>query len=1079
MSSSASRRDPLPLTSAQLGVWTAHLLHPEQATYNVATYREIRGSVDPKLFARALRQTELECGTFYVRFGEIAGAPVQQRADLDSSLEVLDLSGESDPATAAEAWMRADRLRPTDPRAGGLYHDALIKTAEDRWLWYNRSHHLLVDGWADMLFGRRLAALYTELAGGAEAQPVFEGDLETLIADEQEYRASAQYERDRDYWLRRFADQREFSGPAGRSAALVPGEFLRSRARLTPEEFAGIQRIARAARVAWPVVLAAATAVYLRSMTGGDEVSVGIAVAARRPAVLRAAGMRSNELPLRLRPLPGQTVREFLRTVSGEMSDLLTHQFFPYDELRRELGMSGGGGQLFGPSLNILSFDGRLDFGGSPSVLHRLANGPVKDLSITVSTGAAPQDGGEAGIDFDANPTLYTVAELEGHRTRFLHVLRSLVAVGLDEPVDRVEAMPAGERDRILRQGTGTVTPLSATTVLALFAQRVAESPRSAAVESGAESLTYAELDAHADALAGRLAGLGVGTGVEDRVAVLLRRSATSVVALLAVLKLGAVYVPLDPRSPAERQAEMVRQAGARAIIADGEVPFADPARVVRTDGARGADGADTVGQAPSPVRRIEPDSLACVLFTSGSTGRPKGVALTHRGVTDFARDAGFATGAQSRVLMHASPAFDASLYEIWVPLLAGGCVVIAPEGDLDPERLRAVIAGSGVTSMLLTAAVLRLVAGEAPGALAGLTELWSGGDVVPALDVRRILEACPGLTVVDAYGPTEITVIATCYGVDRAELVPETMPIGGPMDNTRAYVLDGALRPVPPGAPGDLYVAGSGLARGYLNRPALTAERFVPDPFGPAGSRMYRTGDVVRWSTDGVLVFVGRVDDQVKIRGFRVEPGEVEAAVRSLAPVGDAAVVARENASGVRQLIAYVVPAPGVELDLEALRAQSADLLPDYMVPARFVPLDCLPLTSRGKLDRDALPEPQLGQAGTGRAPRTEQEEVLREVYVEVLGHADVGVEDNFFEIGGDSITALQLVARARRRGLELDPRDVFVQRTLADLAAIALPVEQAAEAPAPEDAAVSMDEDELAELEAEWERSQTAAQH
>jgi amino acid adenylation domain-containing protein len=1004
---------------------------------------------------------------------------VQRRADLDSSFEVLDLSAEPDPDTAAEAWMRADRLRPTDPRVGGLYHDALIKTAEDRWLWYNRSHHLLVDGWADMLFGRRLAALYTELAGGAGAQPVFEGDLETLIADEQEYRASAQYERDRDYWLRRFADQREFSGPAGRAAALVPGEFLRSRARLTPEEFAGIQRIARAARVAWPVVLAAATAVYLRSMTGGDEVSVGIAVAARRPAVLRAAGMRSNELPLRLRPLPGQTVRAFLRAVSGELSDLLTHQCFPYDELRRELGMSGGGGQLFGPSLNILSFDGGLDFGGSPSALHRLANGPVKDLSITVSTGAAPQDGGEAGIDFDANPTLYTLAELEGHRTRFLHVLRSLVAAGLDEPVDLVEAMPTAERERILRQGTGAVTPLPATTVLELFAQRVAESPRSAAVAFGAESLTYAELDARADALALRLAGLGIGTGVEDRVAVLLRRSATSVVALLAVLKCGAVYVPLDPRSPAERQADVVRQAGARVIVADGEVPFADPAQVLRTDDAGDADSADTAAQLPPAARRIEPDSLACVLFTSGSTGRPKGVALSHGGIADFVRDAGFATGAQSRVLMHASPAFDASLYEIWVPLLAGGCVVVAPEGDLDPERLRAVIAESKVTAMLLTAGVFRLVAGEAPDCLAGLAELWSGGDVVPALDVRRVLEACPGLTVVDAYGPTEITVIATCYAVDRAELVPETMPIGGPMDNTRAYVLDGALRPVPPGAPGDLYVAGSGLARGYLDRPALTAERFVPDPFGPAGSRMYRTGDVVRWSTDGVLVFVGRVDDQVKIRGFRVEPGEVEAAVRSLASVGDAAVVARENAAGTKQLVAYVVPAPGVELDLEALRAQSAELLPDYMVPARFVALECLPLTSRGKLDREALPEPLLGPAGVGRAPQSEQEEVLREVYVEVLGHPNVGVEDNFFEIGGDSITALQLVARARRRGLEIDPRDVFVQRTLADLAATALPVGQAAEAPAVEDAAVSMDEDELAELEAEWERSQTAAQH
>jgi amino acid adenylation domain-containing protein len=1075
MSPSASRRDPLPLTSGQLGVWTAHQLHPDQATYNVAAYYEIRGPLKPDLFAQALQRTELECGAFYVRFREVAGAPVQEREDLRSSLEFPDFSGEDDPSAVAEAWMRADWLTPVDLRGRGLYHDALIKLGEDRWLWYNRSHHVLVDGWGDMLFGRRLAAVYTELAGGGPADAAFEGGLETILAEQEEYRASARYGQDRAYWLDRFADRREFefSGPAGRPAALVPGEFLRRNARLTGQETAELHKLARAARVTWPVVVAAATALYLRSTTGGGEVSVGIAVPARRPAVLRAVGMCSNELPLLLSPAPEQNLRAFLRAVSADLSDLLTHQGFRYDELRRELGMSGSGGQLFGPSLNILSFDGRLDFGGSPAALHRLTNGPVKDLSITVSAGAT-SDGDELDIDFDANPTLYTPAELDGHRAGFLHLLRALLTAGLDEPVGRIDALPAEERDRILRQGTGKATSPTPTTIVELFARQAAETPQDPAIVLGADSLTYAELDARADALAGRLAALGVGSGVEDRVAVLVRRSALSVVSILAVLKCGAVYVPLDPRSPAERQADVVRQAGARAIIADRDVPFAHEARIVRMDTADTADAAET---APLPAWRGGPDSLACVLFTSGSTGRPKGVALSHRAVTDFVRDRRYATGAHDRVLMHASPAFDAALYEIWVPLLTGGAVVVAPEGDLDPDLLRAVIAESKVTSMFLTAGIFRLVAGEAPDSLAGLAEVWAGGDVVPAADVRRVLEACPGVTVVDGYGPTETTVFATCHPVGRGEPVPEPMPIGSPIDNTATYVLDDTLRPVPVGAPGDLYIAGSGLARGYFGRPSLTAERFVPDPLGAPGSRMYRTGDVVRWSAEGTIVFVRRADDQVKIRGFRVEPAEVEAAVRTLESVGDAVVVAHENAAGNKQLIAYVVAASGAELDLAALRGKSAELLPDYLVPSRFIVLDFLPLTARGKLDRKALPAPQADRVGTGRPPRTPQEEILCEVYAEVLGQAGIGVDDNFFESGGDSITALQLVARARKRGVGLDVRDVFAQRTLADLAAVSQPVQADADAPEPMDAAVSMDEDELAELEAEWELSQAAA--
>jgi len=522
-----------------------------------------------------------------------------------------------------------------------------------------------------------------------------------------------------------------------------------------------------------------------------------------------------------------------------------------------------------------------------------------------------------------------------------------------------------------------------------LFAARVAADPDGIAVVHGEQAISRRELNARANRLAHRLLRLGVRP--EDRVAVLTHRSDELIVALLAVLKAGGAYVGLDPRAPAARTRRILAETGAPVLLTDASddsaygglrvVTCSDPSLVTEPD--------------TDPEVPVHPDQLAYVSYTSGSTGTPKGVAVTHRDVVALAADSAFGGSAHARVLVHSPTAFDASTYEMWVPLLGGGTAVVAgADEDIDAAGVARLTARHGLTALWLTAGLFRLAAEQNPGCFAGLRQVWAGGEAVPASAVRRVLAACPGLTVTNGYGPTETTTFATCRPCPDGAGVPDALPIGRPLDGMRAYVLDGALRPLPAGVVGELYVAGPGVARGYLGRPEATAERFTADPFGPPGARMYRTGDRVRLDGNGELEFHGRADGQVKLRGFRVEPGEVETVLAAHPQVAQAVVVVREDRPGDRRLVAYVVPAPGAAPEPEALRAHVAEQLPGHLVPSAVVSLDRLPLTANGKLDRAALPVPPVESGGSraGRAPRTSQEEDLCGLFADVLGLSSVG---------------------------------------------------------------------------------------
>jgi amino acid adenylation domain-containing protein len=574
---------------------------------------------------------------------------------------------------------------------------------------------------------------------------------------------------------------------------------------------------------------------------------------------------------------------------------------------------------------------------------------------------------------------------------------------------------------------------MGSSTIQGRFAEQVGRTPDAIAVSRGDVRLTYRELDERANRLAHRLRRLGVGPEVP--VAVLMERSIDVVVAFLGVVKSGGFYLPLHDSYPLDRMQWIMDQSGAPVLLAD-EVTrsrgLPTGAEVVLLDGESGLAAEST----ESPGVEIIPGQLAYVIYTSGSTGHPKGVAVTNKDVIGLVFDSIWDGGRHEKSLMIAPYAFNVSTYEFWVPLLHGGHIVVGPPGDLDVSVLGRLISSERVTGVHLTAGLFRVVAEEAPESLAGVREVLTGGDVIAPGAVARVLEFNPDIVIRAMYGATELTLFSTHSPMSAGYRASGVVPLGGPMDNIALHILDDRLAPVGAGTVGELYITGRGLARGYFGRADLTAERFVANPFGAPGERMYRTGDLMRRNADGLLEFVGRAGDQVKIMGFRVELGEIEAVLAKHPGLAHVAVVAKESSTGEKRLVAYVVPEAG-EVDPAAVKAHATEALPEYMVPAAVVALDTLPLTPNGKVDRRALPEPDFENVTSYRAPVNARQEALCKVFADVLGVSQVGIDDSFFDLGGQSLLAMRLISRIRSTiGEELTIAVLFDIPTVAGLA-------------------------------------------
>jgi amino acid adenylation domain-containing protein len=564
------------------------------------------------------------------------------------------------------------------------------------------------------------------------------------------------------------------------------------------------------------------------------------------------------------------------------------------------------------------------------------------------------------------------------------------------------------------------------------FAEQVARTPDAVAVSAGDTRLTYTELDERANRLAHRLIALGVRQ--DDRVAVLMERSIDLVVALVATVKAGAGYVPVHEGYPADRRQWVIDHSEAAVLLADsamraGGLPDGVPTVIVDDDPETDGLSAD------DPGVPVHPDQLAYVIHTSGSTGHPKGVAVAQRDVVRLIFDPQWSPERHQRVLMIAPYAFNVSTFEVWMPLLHGGHIVLAPAGKLDLDTLHRLLREEQITGVHMTAGLFRLVAQESPGTFEGLSEILTGGDVIAPSAVRRVLDSNPEVVVRAMYGSTEGTLFSAHHPLGQDYQPGTVVPVGSGLTDTSIHILDDRLSPVPSGVEGEIYLAGRGVARGYFGEPEQTAERFVADPFGEPGSRMYRTGDLARRNDDGLIEFAGRESSQVKILGFRIELAEVEAALADYPGIAHSVVVVRELESGEKRLVAYVV-ADTDGFDEQKLRAHARQALPDYMVPAAFVELDELPLTLNGKLDRDRMPEPSFDTEASYREPSTPRQEKLCAIFASVLEVDKVGVDDSFFDLGGQSLQAMRLLNRIRDElGVDLLINVLFDVPTVAGL--------------------------------------------
>ncbi|SER89868.1 nonribosomal peptide synthetase DhbF [Lentzea xinjiangensis] len=1019
-----------PLTPAQLGVWFAQQMDPASPIYNIGEYLEITGSVDVALFEAAIRIAVDETEALHVGFADTDDGPRQiVRPPGDWTVDVIDLRGEPDPRAAAVRVMRADLGRPVDLIEDRLFAQ-MVFVAADRVFWYQRAHHVVLDAYGLMLVARRVSNVYTALAAGEPPTAEF-SRLPDLLADEQAFRESGQWERDRRFWMERLTGDARPVNLAGRWAA-TSRSFLRHSTTIAPDQAEVLAAAARRAKVNWSRVAISAVAAYVHRITGSAEVRLGLPVPARLgPVTRRVPGMVANVAPLRCAVASSTKLGELVGEVSREVLQVLRHQRYRAEDLRRDLGLLGEDRRLYGPVVNIMQFDYTFTFGGLPCVAHNLATGPIEDLSINIyerGSGAGLQ------VNFDGNPALYRAEDLVTHGRRFTTLLTAF-AENPDQCVGDVDLLTDDERRQAARwNATGRVVPELDGDIAGRFAAQVARNPDAVAVDAAGTRLTYRDLDRRADLLARRLAALGVGA--ETPVALLVERSAELVVALIAITKAGGVQAPLHSGWPDQRLALVAADVGAAVLLVDRaneHRTFDHDMRVVPVEEEHGSGPVETV-HVPA-----EPAQLAYVMYTSGSTGTPKGVGVTHRDVLALALDQRWSPDDHERVLHYAPHAFDAATYELWVPLLNGHTVVLAPAGNLDAPELRRLVADKGVTGLWLTAGLFAELADSDPSCFSGVRHLITGGDVVSPAAVRAVLGACPGLAIANGYGPTETTTFALYHRMTAQSSVGTTVPVGLPLDNMRAHVLDARLRPVPPGVVGELYVSGDGVARGYLNQPGRTAERFVADPFG-TGDRMYRTGDLVRRRDDGVIEFVGRHDDQVKIRGFRVELGDIENALAGHDSVAQAVVVVREHQPGDRRLVAYVTLAGdgAGTVDVEALREHLAATLPGHMVPAAVVVLPRFPLTLNGKIDRASLPAPDFAAGAAGKAPVTPRERGLAALFAEVLGLPSVGVDDDFFKLGGHSLLATRLISRIRaEEGVDLGIKSLFDTPTVAGLAA------------------------------------------
>jgi len=1022
----------VPASFAQQRLWFLDRFEPGSPVYHIPLAVRLTGELDRGALMHAFDEIAVRHETLRTTFA-VEEDEVVQHIHPTPKWEWREETVRDESELAAR--LSADARRPFDLTCGPLCRATLAQLSARDHVLLVTLHHIISDGWSLGVFIGEFSKLYASGIAG-RAGPLSE--LAIQYADfsvwQRDWLQGAVLARHLDYWRRALKNAPAVLAlPTDRPrppALTTTGRTLRFPidAALTH----GLRELSRHTESSLFMTLLGGFAVLLRRWSGRDDLVIGTPVANRTRGELEPlVGFFVNALPLRLNLAGDPTGRELIGRVREVALGAFAHQEVPFEKLVQELQPERTLGHA--PVFQVMFVLQNASVGA-------LALPGLTATPVEVDTGTAKYDlmlaleesGGALTGRLEYNSDLFdegTAARLAQHYTCLLGEL-------VRTPGARIDALrlqTSHDEQQLLHGWNATARAYPDQSIAELFAAQVRCRPQAIAVRFAGASLTYAELDARANRLAHLLIAAGVRPDLP--VGVCLERSFELIVALLAIIKAGGAYVALNPEYPAARLALVMAETRSPVLVTQAshldKVPT-DGARVICVDRDVAQIDAEPV---TTPTVPVTLEHLAYVSFTSGSTGKPKGVAVPQRGVVRLVQNTDFATFTAEDVFLQLAPvAFDASTFEIWAPLLNGGALVVMPPGTPTLEELGRAIRTDGITTLWLTAGLFHLMVDERLDDLRGVKQLLAGGDVLSVPHVRKFLQAIPACRLINGYGPTENTTFTCCHAIGESDLAIGSVPIGRPIANTRVYVLDENLRPVPVGVPGELFAGGDGLARGYLDEPELTAEKFIPDPFSNnCRVRLYRTGDRVRWRADGMLEFLGRLDQQVKIRGYRIEPGEVEASLLAEPGVKAAAVIVQDNA-GEKRLIGYAVSS----LTGEELRTRLQIRLPDYLVPAVIMVLEALPLTPNGKLDRAALPAPAATAADAFVAPRTATEEILASVWARVLDLDRVSVQDNFFGLGGHSLLATQLVTRIREAfATELPLRAVFEAPTVRDLAA------------------------------------------
>lgn len=1036
----------LPLVAAQPGIWMAERLSTLPGAWSVAHYVELRGALDPTLLGKAIVAGLQQADTLSLRFEEEEGE-VWQWVAADRTFgepSIIDLRTAPDPHRAATERMQADLAQDLRVDGGNpLVCHQLLRVGDDRWYWYQRYHHLLVDGFSFPAITRQIAAIYRAWQRG-EATPESPFTPFAEVVDEyQRCAGSEAWQRDKAFWQ---AQRQALPAPASLSAAPLGGraagsDIWRMKLEMNADAF---RRLASHAPQCQPADLALAlTTLWLGRLCNRMDYAAGFIFMRRMgSAALTSTGPVLNVLPLAVHIDARETLADLAMRLAAQLKKMRRHQRYDAEQIVRDSGKAAGDEPLFGPVLNVKVFDYQLDIDGVQAVTHTLATGPVNDLELALF----PDETGGLSLEILANKARYDEAELRRHMARLTALLAQFAA----DPTLRcgeAEMLSADELAR-LAAVNDTAVPLPATTLSALVADQARKTPDAPALADARWQFSYREMRQQVVALAQLLRQRGVKPG--DSVAVALPRSVFLTLALHGIVEAGAAWLPLDTGYPDDRLRMMLEDARPSLLIAteDQLARFSDipglESLCYQQPLAAGDD---------APLALSKPDHTAYIIFTSGSTGRPKGVMVGQTAIVNrllWMQDR-YPLSADDVVAQKTPCSFDVSVWEFWWPFIAGAQLVMAePEAHRDPQAMQQFFARYGVTTThfvpsMLAAFVASLDA-DSVAACRTLRRVFCSGEALPT-ELCREWERLTGAPLHNLYGPTEAAVDVSWYpacGPELAAVTGSSVPIGWPVWNTGLRILDAAMRPVPPGVAGDLYLTGIQLAQGYLGRPDLTASRFIADPFAP-GERMYRTGDVARWLANGAVEYLGRSDDQLKIRGQRIELGEIDRVMSALPDVGQAVshacVFNQAAATGgdARQLVGYLVSDSGLPLDTAALKARLAEQLPPHMVPVVLMQLAELPLSANGKLDRKALPLPTLGGERSGRPPEPGMETLVAAAFSQLLGCEVNDIDADFFALGGHSLLAMRLAAQlSRQLARQVTPGQVMVASTVGKLSAL-----------------------------------------